>query len=896
MLAQAAEIEFHTFDGNGSGTGYRLDGAGTGKSFDLTITSNGNSIVYSFSETADLDGGTVDDTLSFDMVQTVYTGSTYNATDVTLGSSVQASPNMHFGQGYDGDLNANVFYPGDSFTLEIQNIIYTDGEGDANIEFTGFNSLKKYGGATHDLLLGTTGYTSLTVGGTGSTVDLGGVDDVVLTTSITSGTSGQRLRDLNFTFETVRFLWENDMSADPVGDGWVERNTTSNYTVNAGVLTMTNSTLLDSVPYNELKGVTKADLVWRSITDDTSGNGWGSFLWFNIDSDAPGTYPVHFDSIKTNDSQTVKIFSAVGNTVLASHEGFSTNMLTLSATLNGFNKTADYIITDGTLSVTNSVDLVGNTASGGNPVTLGTKAPIGEVDYVRIEANVRPGEAALVAEGDIALQLVNPATTVAGSVELGYGTVSGDMEITAITVSDESHGVGSFNVLTSPQTLASAAYATLDLEVQFDNSVAGLPYGSATGLVTVTWTETGTGVTNDTVVALSAAYNPVDLPVTWNGGGNVVNWGDADNWSLDRVPGVYAADSGVIDNGDAVTVATNFTGAYAYDVAAQNGSTLNIAADLQNIDVMDVGSVAAATVNQTAGAVDSAELNISVADNTESPVYNLTGGSHGVSGNMTIETNGVLNVDGGALTVDQFLYVNDGALLSLSGGAVTTGVARASNENNLVVRAGGTIEISGGTFRHNSRFQLSSGGTVRFIGSGAGMSVNQLQSYNGTHKFVLDEAGVGSMECRSWGKLGGCTFEIDGSAYTGGPADIVLFSSAYHATANTPLGAYTVTGLGVETNDWTITEVNDSALGRTITLSILGPAPIGPITPGGTDGNGDFVFSWDTVDGQAYNVETNSDLMFPNWGVLDTIIGDGAAVSFTNTPDQAQLFYKITSE
>jgi hypothetical protein len=663
---------------------------------------------------------------------------------------------------------------------------------------------------------------------------------------------------------------------------------------------MTNSTLLDTVPYNELKGITKADLVWRSITEGTSNNGWGSFLWFNIDSDAPETYPVHFDSIRTNDSQTVKIFSAVGNTVLASHEGFNTNMLTLSATLNGFNKTADYIISDGTLSVTNTVDLVGRTASGGNPVTLGTRAPVAEVDYVRIEANARPDEAALVAEGDIAMELLAPATTTTGSVWLAYGTASNDLEITAITVSDESHGVGSFNVVTLPQTLASASYATNELEVAFDNSVAGLPYGSATGLVTVTWTETGSGVMNDTVVEVSAtvtlAANQINV---WNGNGNGVNWGDVDNWNLDRVPGVYAADRGIIQNGDTVTVATNFTGAFAYEVLVRGGSTLAIVADLKNVDDLNVApnSGHSGTVNQTAGAVDSAELNISVDGNAFNAVYTLTDGSLDVSGDVTVNTNGVLNVDGGALTVDQFLSVNEGALLSLSGGAVTSGVALASNQNTLIVEAGGAIEISGGTFYHTGRMQLNSGGTVRFIGSDAGLSVNQLQIYNGTHKFVLDEAGVGSMVCRSWGKLAGCTFEVDGSAYTGGVTNIVLFSSDYHATANTTLGSYTVTGLGTEGVDWTITELNDEPSdSRTVTLNILGLVEIGEITMGGVDANGDLVFAWDTVNGQSYNVETNSDLGIPNWGVLDTIIGDGAAISYTNTPDQAQLFYKITAE
>jgi len=71
--------------------------------------------------------------------------------------------------------------------------------------------------------------------------------------------------------------------------------------------------------------------------------------------------------------------------------------------------------------------------------------------------------------------------------------------------------------------------------------------------------------------------------------------------------------------------------------------------------------------------------------------------------------------------------------------------------------------------------------------------------------------------------------------------------------------------------------------------------PIGDITMGGLV-DGDLVFSWDTSDGQTYNVETNANLMFPSgWGIQDTIIGDGSPVSVTNSPVLDKLFYKVTT-
>jgi hypothetical protein len=587
----------------------------------------------------------------------------------------------------------------------------------------------------------------------------------------------------------------------------------------------------------------------------------------------------------------------VANNVVTSHAGFSTNMLTLSATLNAFNETAEYIVTDGALSVTNTVSLVAEEGGGGKAATLGTQGPSAEVEYVRVEANVRPDEALLVASDEIAMELIDPATTVTGSVELAYGTVSTNLEITAITVSDESHE-GVFSVLTAaPQTLDSAAYGTTNLVVEFDNSVVGM-VGTATGLVTVSWTETGTGVTNDTVVPVSAYYAPTpEADVTWDAGGNGVNWGDAANWDTDEVPGTYADGSGAIDNGDSVTVATNFTGAYAFDVAVQSNSTLNIAADLQNVGAMNVGTEvgSAATVNQTMGAMASASLNISVASNSASAVYNLSDGSHAVSGNVTVQSNGVLNVDGGALDVAGSLSISSGAVVRQTGGSVVAGSGSSASTKALVISSGGVYEISGGTFRSDNKIGIASGGILRIIGDEAAVYQAQMLAgaTAGTFEFVLGETGGGTLYNTSKGALENCTFSIDGSAYTGAAADIVLYSGTSNA-GNTVLGAdYTVTGLGTEGVDWAISESLTPI--HTVTLNIFGSVAIGDIAMGGVNEAGDIVFSWDTADGQSYNVETNADLVFPSWGVYTNITGDGAAVLFTNTPALDQLFYKVTS-
>lgn len=120
-------IEFYTFDADGAQPNYRIDGANqggatVGKTF-------GDPTTYSFTLVNDLDGSGVDDTLTFDFVYTIYTGSTISGGDVTLGTTetIASTGNSHFGQYPTDDPDLNTLSTGDSFRLSIQNISYTDG-------------------------------------------------------------------------------------------------------------------------------------------------------------------------------------------------------------------------------------------------------------------------------------------------------------------------------------------------------------------------------------------------------------------------------------------------------------------------------------------------------------------------------------------------------------------------------------------------------------------------------------------------------------------------------------------------------------------------------------------------------------------------------------------------
>jgi len=171
---------------------------------EYTVTASlGDPTVFSFTRIGNLDGGTVDDTLSFDLVYTIYTGSSFDGTNLTLGTSVALADttNPHFLNNYVNDPSNNAVEAGDGFTASITNLSYTSGEGfnSPTATFLGFDEITKFGGGDTDVYLGTTGAATQTVASaTGTAISLGGVTNLTFTAA---GSSGQRWRDLDFSFE-----------------------------------------------------------------------------------------------------------------------------------------------------------------------------------------------------------------------------------------------------------------------------------------------------------------------------------------------------------------------------------------------------------------------------------------------------------------------------------------------------------------------------------------------------------------------------------------------------------------------------------------------------------------------------------------------------------------------
>jgi hypothetical protein len=60
---------------------------------------------------------------------------------------------------------------------------------------------------------------------------------------------------------------------------------------------------------------------------------------------------------------------------------------------------------------------------------------------------------------------------------------------------------------------------------------------------------------------------------------------------------------------------------------------------------------------------------------------------------------------------------------------------------------------------------------------------------------------------------------------------------------------------------------------------------------------GDISFSYDTLVGQTYFVETSTNLLVPNWTALQTNLGDGSLRSFTNsTVGEPQRYFRLRTE
>jgi fibronectin-binding autotransporter adhesin len=156
-----------------------------------------------------------------------------------------------------------------------------------------------------------------------------------------------------------------------------------------------------------------------------------------------------------------------------------------------------------------------------------------------------------------------------------------------------------------------------------------------------------------------------------------------------------------------------------------------------------------------------------------------------LTGTSTLEylavSAGTVDIAGGTLTVTG-VTVAASSTLDLTGGTLDlTPVAQ--NNNSLQINGGGVVEISGGT--HDLYGRIYNYGTFRVTGDAATIAIHQISNVGGTWEFVLDSDGVSTLVDDSWISLSGETINVDGSAYTGGDTEILLFDSSNLLTTST---------------------------------------------------------------------------------------------------------------
>ncbi|MEP2777535.1 MAG: PEP-CTERM sorting domain-containing protein [Luteolibacter sp.] len=178
------------------------DAGNTVSGFTVTGSLTDDTYTFSFTQTGDLDGGLGgDDTLEFDLIYNSYTGSTFDGTDVTLGTTQTTARTTNV------NWHSNGFDNGNTLSLQIANVAYTSAE--STVAFNGFTQLRlvRYASTPAgdiDYYVGLAGATTVTVdpsGGFGSPASLtsNGTSDTLY---FTAADGPARLRNADFNFET----------------------------------------------------------------------------------------------------------------------------------------------------------------------------------------------------------------------------------------------------------------------------------------------------------------------------------------------------------------------------------------------------------------------------------------------------------------------------------------------------------------------------------------------------------------------------------------------------------------------------------------------------------------------------------------------------------------------
>ena len=208
-----------------------------------------------------------------------------------------------------------------------------------------------------------------------------------------------------------------------------------------------------------------------------------------------------------------------------------------------------------------------------------------------------------------------------------------------------------------------------------------------------------------------------------------------------------------------------------------------------------------------------------------------------ITESLNVQSQGAVSVSAGEVKIEGGLVVNDG-LIQLNGGSMTVEhVGAGSPDSRQWCHRGhrwhfwmdgwcaskctsGQLKLSsnwryGESIGAGLRGSCTIHGDFEVVGDDASISMVRLNMNgnikNGTAGFVLDADGVSPIIVPGWMNLGAATIVVDGSQYTGGPADIVLVDSN-NLVASPPASQMTVTGF--EESGRTATIVADQTNGK----------------------------------------------------------------------------------
>ncbi|VGO13216.1 hypothetical protein PDESU_01770 [Pontiella desulfatans] len=508
-----------------------------------------------------------------------------------------------------------------------------------------------------------------------------------------------------------------------------------------------------------------------------------------------------------------------------------------------------------------------------------------------------PGASLALNPASLSLDLYAPDTSVDGAITATY--MAGAVTSNDITIVSALAGAGFSASITDP--ILGNSDTEEEITVTFDNTGIGLANGESTNsTLVVVWSEAGSGVSNTSSVPLSVTYinepnsfelTPASLSLTLNSPDTSTNGTIVASYIEGTIPANIEIVSVVVTNGFSVDPASFVLGAGNTDedilvTYTNTGALVNHGDTADSVVVVTWTQAGSGVTNTANGSVDVFYYSPTIST-TVIAGYDFDDGTGTATTNVTVQDANVtasgfgvgtgivsvVNVDNGnsyysELDAEYNLFGTANGF-EFGGASSALGYTLMNNADNLPLAItnadymvftvtptnGYAMDLISFTFRSRVN-QLASSAERWALFSSVGGFANGAEIATGQTTDIQTWDGD---SCRNVVDLSAAEFkELDGAVefrlYIYGGSD--GFSSA------TLFDKVIVNG-----------DVYGLAL---------------PPISGVTVSDGALIMSWD--DGRAYNVLTNVNLAYGEWGVSET----GVSSPVTNAiGSESQLFYKL---